>query len=86
MSEIEEDAEKFYINYKKYYDGDGVPVDKKEAAKFCKIAVYKGYLKAIESYLLMLLKGDGIPINKKKATRYCQIAADRCEIGSICKY
>ena len=44
--------------------GDGIPVDKTEAARYYKMAVGKGNADAMNNYANMLDEGDGIPVDK----------------------
>ena len=47
--------------------GEGIPVDKKEAAKYYEKSADAGDKCSICRYALMLQNGDGIPIDKKKS-------------------
>lgn len=50
--------------------GDGIPIDKKEAAKLYKTAANKGNINAIYNYAQMLINGDGVPVDKAEAAKY----------------
>lgn len=69
-----------YTHNNKYahmaFQGDGIPVDKKEAAKYFKMAADKGYSGAMFFYAEMLERGDGIPSDMKESHKYYQMAAD----------
>ena len=43
-----------------YRTGNGVPVDKKEAERYYKMAIDKGVVGAMTDYGQMLIEGDGI--------------------------
>lgn len=48
-------------------NGDGIPMDKEEAAKYFKIGADKNDVDCIFNYGIMLFKGEGVPINKNEA-------------------
>ena len=54
-------------------NGDGVPIDMLEAARYIKMSADKGFKLAIEKYSDMLNKGDGITINKNEALKYLRV-------------
>lgn len=55
--------------------GQGIPQDKKEAAKYYKMAADRGNAGSMKVYGRMLEKGDGIPQDKEAATKYYQMAS-----------
>ena len=46
-------------------DGDGISMNKKEAARYFKMAADKGQENAILNYATILKDGDGIAMNKQ---------------------
>lgn len=72
-----DDAEELFSKWKTYILGIDVPVDKKKAAKYCKIAADKGHPKAMNNYATMLSNGDGIPIDTKTAAQYYKMSAEK---------
>lgn len=54
----------------KLYDGKGVEMNKKEAAKYYKKASDLGHANASYQYGRMLYFGQGIILNKKEASKY----------------
>ena len=59
---------RYYVIMLEY--GDGIGVDKKEAAKYYKMSADKGNSTSMCYHAYMLKNGDGIDINKKEAARY----------------
>ena len=73
-------AIKYYI-FMNYF-GRGVPINKKEAARFLKILADGGHVDSMNNYGNILSLGDGIEINKQEAAKYFKMAADKGnEIG-----
>ncbi|KAK8890602.1 hypothetical protein M9Y10_035381 [Tritrichomonas musculus] len=58
------------------YEGRGIPMNKKEAGKYLKMAADAGYANAMKDYSYMLSNGDGIPIDKKEAKRYSELVSE----------
>ncbi len=58
------------------YRGIETPINKKEAAKYYKMAADEGDIDSAYIYSIMLKNGDGIEENKKDEVKYCKIAAD----------
>lgn len=65
--------------------GDGVPVNKAEAADYFKMAADSGSEKAKYLLGLQLDDGDGIPMNKRLSVMYYQKAADKSIIQAMLK-
>ena len=57
----------------KLYTGKDVDLNKKEAAKYYKMAADLGQSEAIHNYAMMLKKGEGIKVNKKEARKYMKM-------------
>lgn len=57
--------------------GDGVAMNRKEAARFFKMAANKGDSNSMYNYGMMLRNGDGIAKNRKESDRYLNMAAIR---------
>ena len=57
------------------YAGDGIETNKKEAARYYKLAADKGNIDAMVNYAFMLEEGDGIEKNEKEAARYFKLAS-----------
>ena len=70
-----------YTHNNKYahmaFQGDGIPVDKKEAAKYFKIVADNGSLDSTIIYIKILLTGDGIEPDKMQAARYIKMMSDK---------
>ena len=66
--------------------GDGIPVDKPEAARYYKKAAQKGHTDAMFKYGWMLLYGIGVQIDKQKAYFYIKEAADQGNIEAMYNY
>jgi TPR repeat protein len=49
--------------------GDGVPMDKAEAASLCRRAADLGLALAMRNLAVMLAKGNGVPMDKAEAAR-----------------
>ncbi|KAK8845724.1 hypothetical protein M9Y10_020642 [Tritrichomonas musculus] len=70
----------------KLYQGKGVPVDKKAAAKYLQMAIEKDSYDAMFLYGQMLENGDGISPDPSKAIEYYKIAADKGNVESMYNY
>ena len=64
----------------------GIKRDKKEAARYYKIAADLGDSDAIRKYCSMLFDGDGITKDRKQAAYYYKIQADKGDVDAICQY
>lgn len=71
-----DDPYSMYIYACALYNGDGIEINKEEAAKFFKMSADKGNVKSMKKYAYMLKHGDGIPVDKKRAYFYFKNAAD----------
>lgn len=67
------------------FQGDGIPENKKEAAKYCKMAADNGHKTAMKMYALMCEKGVGIPVNLDEARRYRNMANGESSSSSSSK-
>lgn len=77
------ERKKLFENFTKYYYGNGVSVDKKKAAEYCKMAADKGSISAMKNYGNMLYNGDAIAANKIESVRYFKMAADCGDTSSM---
>lgn len=57
--------------------GEGLDLNKKEAAVYLKKSADNGNIHAMCRYGVMLSKGDGIKMDKTEAAKYFQMANDR---------
>ena len=57
--------------------GDGVPFDKEEAAKYYKLSITQGNSEAMFRYSCMLLKGEWIKVDKEEALKYLKMSANK---------
>ncbi len=69
-----------------FYKGEGIPVDKKEAAKYIKMAANKGSINAMRNYGYMLENGEGVLMDKEEAVKYYKMATDRGSIRAMYRY
>ncbi|KAK8876526.1 hypothetical protein M9Y10_006742 [Tritrichomonas musculus] len=67
-------------------NGEGCPVNKKEAAKYFKMGADRGSPICMSSYAVMLFNGDGIDEDKEEAIKYLKLAADYGSPDSIYRY
>ena len=51
------------------YNGIGVNLNKKEAAKYFKMAADEGDVSGMRNYAIMLENGEGMKANKREAAR-----------------
>ena len=58
-------------------EGDGIEMNKKEAARYYKLAADKGDTESMNKYSEMLSKGNGIEKNLKEAARYLKLASNQ---------
>lgn len=64
------------FNYAKLLcDGEGVAVNKPEAAKYLRMAADAGDADSQHNYAVMLKTGDGIPRDRTLAVKYFKMAA-----------
>ena len=56
------------------YKGDGIKMNKREAAKYFRMAANQGYDCSCYMYAKMLEEGDGIEANKKEAEKYFKMS------------
>jgi TPR repeat protein len=61
----------------RYYRGEGVPQDHREAARLFRLAADQGHMEAQYHIALRFVKGKGVPQNKGEAARYFRLAADQ---------
>ena len=66
--------------------GEGVEVNKEEAAQYFKMAADRGNPAGMFNYGNMLYKGEGVEINKEEAARYFKMAADSGNPDGMFKY
>lgn len=52
------------------YDGDGISMDRYEAAQYFKMAADEGNINAMFKYALISDTGDEIPVDKVEAAKY----------------
>ena len=71
------DAEAICELAKKYYHGDGVPEDKKEAVKCLRKAAEQGYAEAQYSLGVCYMTGNGVPDDKSEAIKWLTKAAEQ---------
>lgn len=57
-------------------NGEGVPVNKKEAAKYYKISADKGCPTAMFNLATMFEEGECVPVNKEEAVKYYKLSDD----------
>ena len=57
-------------------NGDGIDVNKKEAAHYFKMAADRGHILSMFYYAEMLYKGNGIEMNKKESAKYFKRSID----------
>ena len=57
--------------------GDGVNMNLKEGAKYCKMAADNGSLKSMYNYAVKLEKGIGITPDKELSVKYFKMAEDK---------
>lgn len=69
-----------------HYKGEKVPIDKKKAAEYYKIAADKGSPSAMYNYAYMLQHGDGIPVNKSESIRYYKMAIEHGNSSAMNSY
>lgn len=72
--DLEGDVNAIYEYGVKLFKGDGLPMNKKEASRYLKVAADKENSDAMLMYGLMLYKGDGIPINEEEGEKYIEKA------------
>ena len=63
-----------------YADGEGVPTDEAEAAKWCRKAADQGYAEAQVTLGQMYFDGEGVPKNKAEAVKWLRKAADQGDV------
>ncbi|KAK8867256.1 hypothetical protein M9Y10_010233 [Tritrichomonas musculus] len=78
------DDENFRL-YENFFYGRAVPVDKREAAKYCKLSADSGNAKAMLAYGDLLYNGDGTSTNKKEALKYFQQSAEQGNTSAMHK-
>lgn len=66
--------------------GSGVEKNPKEAVRYLKMAIEKGYDDAMHVYAAMLRDGDGIPKDKAEAARYFTLVIDKGNEASKISY
>lgn len=57
-------------------NGEEIPMNKKKAAHYLKMAADLGNIYACHQYSMMLYSGDGIKIDKVESAKYLKKAAD----------
>lgn len=67
-------------------NGDGVAVNKSEAARYLKMSADNGNEESMIKYASMLSNGDGIAVNKSEAACYLKMSADNGNEESMIKY
>ena len=60
-----------------YFDGQGVPEDKKEALKWFRLAAEQGNAKAQYNLGVVYFDGQGVPKDSKEAVKWYRLAADQ---------
>ena len=70
----------------KYYKGDGVPINKKEAVRLYKESADNGCREAMFIYAKMKYLGDGTPVDKNEAAHYYKLSAKRGNASSVFQY
>ena len=58
------------------YRGEGIKMNKEEAAKYFKMAADEGDINAITGYAILLKNSEGISMNKEEAAKYFKMASD----------
>lgn len=79
-------AESMYKYAIKLENGDGIAVNKREAARYYKMASDNGNKNAMNEYAAMLNKGDEIAVKEREAVRYFKMAADNGHINAMFNY
>ena len=75
----------------RYYFGEGVRVDKKEAARWFSQAAGQGHVDAQSNLAWLYARGEGVAVNKAEAYRWWKKAADqgnslaRHNLDSLCR-
>jgi TPR repeat protein len=60
-----------------YDEGEGVPQDFKEAAKWYRLAATQGHASAQNNLGMLYSNGQGVAQDDKEAMRWCRLAADQ---------
>ena len=79
------DSEAMYLYAVMLYNGEGIEVNKEEAAKYYQMAAEKGHIGSMNNYANMLYYGDGIKEDISEALTYYILAADKGHDISTCK-
>ena len=66
----------------KYLNGEGVPQDNTEAARWFRLAADQGHARAQASLGFMYGNGDGVPRDDGEAARWYRLAADQGHAGA----
>lgn len=82
----EEDCSDILAQGYKFLNGDGVPVNLKEASRLFKAASDKGNAEGMLLYGRMLRSGDGVIMNKKKGEDLIKKSADSLNFDAMCEY
>jgi TPR repeat protein len=61
----------------RYYTGEGMPQDHREAARLFRLVADQGYAEAQNNLAICYAKGEGVPQNPSEAARYIRLAADQ---------
>ena len=80
LSTIREKAEQGDANAQsslgwRYWSGNGVPQDYKEAAKWCRLAAEQGFINAQGDLARAYFNGEGVSKDYKEAAKWARLAA-----------
>lgn len=67
-------------------NGQGCDVDYKEAIKYLKMAIDKGFPPAMNNYALILYNGEGVDANKNEAVKYFKMAISNNFVDAMLNY
>jgi TPR repeat protein len=70
-----------YTLANKYYFGDGITKDLKQAAEWYQKAAHQGNARAQSTLVMMYLNGEGVTKDLNKAFEWCQKAANQGDAG-----